>query len=408
MANQSVSFFGSTQISKTIGCRQKVWIDAVQKRITITASMLSEIRSIKTMGLSRLVASLIQDQRVKETRHMAGFRWSLVWQNVVQNLPWALAPALTFSIYAIQALVRGISSIETTQAFTSLSIITLLTNPAAKLLSAIPSTAASLGCFDRIQKFLLTVPRVDRRISVPSGGFFSTIERQVPEFGDVEMVNLIRKRLEDKMISPVAVVADRVALRPAPSAEVVLKNVSFTIPRGSLTMVIGLVGSGKTTLLKAILGETSYGNDGSISVASRRMAVSTQTPWLPNTTIRQAIVGSIEVNLGFDEDWYIKSLHACALDHDISRLPEGDQTQIGSAKTVLSGGQKHRISLARAVYSRAEIILLDDVFSALDTNTQTVVMFRLFGEAGLLRRPNMTVVLATHASQFHPTLLCCW
>lgn len=154
---------GSTQISKRIGGRQKIWVDAVQKRISITSSMLAGMRSVKMMGLSGLLTHMIQDQRVNETQKMAGYRWSTVWQNVVSNLPWALAPALTFTVYAIQATSQGTSSIGTTKAFTSLSIITLLTTPAARLLSAVPSTVASIGCFDRIQKFLIAPLREDQR-----------------------------------------------------------------------------------------------------------------------------------------------------------------------------------------------------------------------------------------------------
>ena len=370
-----MSFFGSAEISRTIGARQRVWIDAVQQRITITASMLAEMRSVKMMGLSPVLSAIVQDQRVQETRRMAAARWSIVWQNVVQNLPWAVAPSLTFIIYVAQATARGKSSIDVTQAFTALSIITLLTDPASKLLSAIPSTAASLGCFDRIQEFLVARPRTDPR--------FSASPSRTAQGQDAAAISM-----------------QNMSLRPVATAEPILSDVSFAIPRGSLAMVIGPVGSGKTTLLKGLLGEVMDQNGGSVTVASKQIALCVQVPWLPNTTIREAISGYVEEGQNVDQAWYQRCLHACALDYDLDRLADGEETRVGSASTVLSGGQRARIALARAVYARTDIMLLDDVLGALDTNTQATIMSRLFGDEGLLKKRNVTVVLATHASEW--------
>ncbi|KAL3958373.1 hypothetical protein ACCO45_006535 [Purpureocillium lilacinum] len=370
-----VSFFGSAEISRTIGARQRVWIDAVQQRITITASMLAEMRSVKMMGLSPVLSAIVQDQRVQETRRMAAARWSIVWQNVVQNLPWAVAPSLTFIIYVAQATARGKSSIDVTQAFTALSIITLLTDPASKLLSAIPSTAASLGCFDRIQEFLVARPRTDPR--------FAASPSRTAQGQDAAAISM-----------------QNMSLRPVATAEPILSDVSFAIPRGSLAMVIGPVGSGKTTLLKGLLGEVKDQNGGSVTVASKQIALCVQVPWLPNTTIREAISGYVEEGQNVDQAWYQRCLHACALDYDLDRLADGEETRVGSASTVLSGGQRARIALARAVYARTDIMLLDDVLGALDTNTQATIMSRLFGDEGLLKKRNVTVVLATHATEF--------
>ncbi|KAK2591919.1 hypothetical protein QQS21_010393 [Conoideocrella luteorostrata] len=371
------SFLGTAEIARTIGARQKVWVDAIQRRINVTASMLSEMRSVKMMGLSQVLYRIVQDQRVQETRRMSGARWSIVWQNVVQNLPWTLAPALTFVIYVAQAASRGQAAIDVTQAFTSLSVITLLTDPVAKLLSAIPSTAASIGCFDRIQDFLALSPRNDPRIVSsfvrPRSGFRS---------------------------NDYAIHARGLVLRPAPVADPIATDVNFAVPRGSLVMVVGPVGSGKTTLLKAILGEVTQEHGSSLTVAGIHIAYCAQVPWLPNTSIRQAISGYVDDGSGLEESWYEQCLHACALDHDLTHLSDGDGTLVGSASTVLSGGQRARVALARAVYSRADTILLDDVLGALDTNTQATIMSRLFGEAGLLRKLQTTVVLVTHATDY--------
>lgn len=348
------------------------------------------------MGLSNLVTTLLQNHRVEETDKMAAFRWSIVWQNVVQNLPWALAPALTFVVYVGQAVAQGKQSIGTTQAFTSLAIVNLLTDPTAKLVSAIPNTASSVGCFDRIQKFLVTPAKVEQRDGVPGT---ATASGQTVGFSsdDVELASL---SASSSSISQQGVLrARKLSIRPSASADTILRDISFSIPRGSLTMIVGPVASGKTTLLKAILGEIPYEDGGYLSITDRRMAFCSQVPWLPNTSIRDAISGPCGNSAPFDDAWYQKCIHACDLLHDISLLPEGDKTQLGTGGAALSGGQKHRIALARAVYSRAKVLILDDVLGALDVTTQRTVFLRLFGEGGLLKL-NTTVVLVTHAGLY--------
>lgn len=401
-ADSIVSFFGAAKISSTIGARQKIWVDAVQKRVSITASVLASMKTVKMMGLSRMLTTLIQNERIEETHRMAHFRWSIVAQNMVQNLPWFVAPALTFVIYVAQAKGQGQPSINTTQAFTALSIITLLTAPAAKLLSALVSTAASVGCFDRIQVFLLAAPRNDQR-SATTRSRSSTPVAELANFedGNVEMTILMQDSCKNGSEPPIAIAATRLSVRPNPSADLVLTDINLTIPVKSLTMIIGPVASGKTTLLRTILGEIHPEVGGSIGITSRRIAYAAQTPWLPNASIRDAIIGPTDSEVKIDHSWYSKTLHACALDRDISLLQDGDETRIGDAGASLSGGQKHRVALARAVYSRAPIILLDDVIAALDVNTQTTVMNRLFGESGLLRKSDTTVVFIVHACRFH-------
>ncbi|KAI1128414.1 ABC transporter [Nemania abortiva] len=394
-----ISFYGSTQVSKTIGGRQKMWIDAVQNRINSIALTLPAMKSVRMSGLSRLMTTVIQDMRVDETRRMSNYRWSTVWQNLVQNVPWALAPPLTFIVYAAQAITQGKPSIGTTQAFTSLSIITLLTNPAAKLLSAIPSTAASLGCLDRIQNFLTAASKTDERIMLPSASTSSAMSFPTLSRSERGKSHAIGESVKCQSPAQVALLIDHLSLRPAPSAPLVLEKVSFAVTQGSLTMIIGPVGSGKTTLLKAILGEMPY-EDGTIGVLGRRMAYSAQPPWLSNVTIFEAITGPIRDGHDLNNKWYNAVLYACALDRDISLLPEGDQTLVGNAGTALSGGQQQRVSLARSIYARAGIILLDDILASLDSQTQDSIMSRLFGSSGLLRTGGTTVLLVSNAAKY--------
>ncbi|KAF7524095.1 hypothetical protein PCG10_005999 [Penicillium crustosum] len=394
-----ISSGGSIYISKHIGGYQKIWVDAVQQRIAITRSMLDSIQTVKATGLGQTFIQLVQRKRVHETRQMAKYRWSVVWKNMIHNLPWALAPALTFVVYAAQG-----NELNPTKAFSSLSIITLLTNPASKLLSAIPSIAAATGCFDRVQAFLL----------LPTGpqhaakGFVLTRETEVDGSPHITEMKYMTSRgspdttdLQKPVIS-----MEHLDIRPSPSAKIVLKDVNFEVPLGAMVIIQGPVGSGKSTLLRAILGQAVC-ETGFATVTIRQPAFCAQTPWLPTGPIRDAICGGFSAGPvkedAFDKDWYATILHACALNSDLDMLPEGDATRIGHGSGhSLSGGQMHRIALARAVYARRKLLLLDDIFSALDRKTKTTIIARLLGVGGLLRKANSTVVLVTHDTEQLP------
>ncbi|TQW00746.1 hypothetical protein V2A60_001796 [Cordyceps javanica] len=152
-----------------------------------------------------------------------------------------------------------------------------------------------------------------------------------------------------------------------------LKNVSLQFPKGKLSIITGKSSSGKGLLLSALLGEANVELGGfnasreSVSEEQKEpsspdLAYVSQPPWIENRTIRQNIVFG---NL-FDEDRYMAVLHACALERDLEALPHGDLTIAGVNGGSLSGGQKWRVSLARALYSRARTLVLDDVLSAVD------------------------------------------
>lgn len=218
---------------------------------------------------------------------------------------------------------------------------------------------------------------------------------RTPSAEEIQLQHLhLKSPGQEAKSESVAVKVDGADIRPAPSADLVLRGISLSIPLGSTAMVVGRVGSGKTTLLRALLGEVVC-DRGSIGLSSRRIAYCSQTVWLPNATIRRAICGPFDSS-NADEKWYQSTLRACALEHDLALLPSGDQTLIGSGCTVLSGGQKQRVALARAVYSRADILLLDDILSALDGKTKTAVVERLLGKDGLLGQLGSAVILVTH------------
>ena len=141
-----------------------------------------------------------------------------------------------------------------------------------------------------------------------------------------------------------------------------LKNVSFSVPKGSLTAIVGAVGSGKSSLLQAIIGEMKKVN-GQINI-NGSLAYVPQQAWIQNMSLKDNILFSKPYN----ESVYKSVIQGCALEADLSLLSSRDETEIGENGINLSGGQKQRVSLARAVYFDADIYLLDDPLSAVDAH----------------------------------------
>ncbi|KAH8359394.1 hypothetical protein KR093_006509 [Drosophila rubida] len=169
-----------------------------------------------------------------------------------------------------------------------------------------------------------------------------------------------------------------------------LDNINLQMRRRQLVAVVGPVGAGKSSLIQSILGELPA-HKGSLKV-NGTFSFATQEPWLFTGTVRENIL----FGLTLDKHRYRTVVKKCALERDFELLPQGDKTVVGERGASLSGGQKARISLARAVYRRADIYLLDDPLSAVDTH----VGRQLFDQCmkGYLR--NELVILVTHQLQF--------
>ena len=155
------------------------------------------------------------------------------------------------------------------------------------------------------------------------------------------------------------VVLDHVTAKWYPSlTENTLQDINVKLEKGKLYVVIGMVGSGKSSLLSSILGEINV-VEGAIRVNGSISYVG-QDAWVFGATVRQNILFGQE----FDRQRYQRVVKACSLFKDFAQFPEGDHTVVGERGSSLSGGQKARINLARAVYRQADIYLLDDPLSA--------------------------------------------
>lgn len=152
-----------------------------------------------------------------------------------------------------------------------------------------------------------------------------------------------------------------------PSSFTGLHKISFDIKRGEFVIITGTIGSGKTSLLNAIAGFMKK-KTGVLEVKDSLLLCG--YPWVQNATIRENILFGKE----YDAERYTKVVHVCALNADLAVLPAGDKTEVGERGITLSGGQKARINLARAVYNDKDIILLDDVLSAVDARVGKHIM----------------------------------
>ena len=179
------------------------------------------------------------------------------------------------------------------------------------------------------------------------------------------------------------------------SEGMVLKKINLDVKKNTLVAVVGPVGCGKSSLISALLGEMEK-KSGSVNTYGS-LAFVPQQAWIQNSTLRDNIL----FGKSYNKELYERVIHACALSADLSMLPGGDQTEIGEKGINLSGGQKQRVSLARAVYSNADIYLLDDPLSAVDSHVGKHIFDNVFSvETGLLK--NKTRLLVTHAVSFLP------
>ncbi|RUS23063.1 hypothetical protein BC937DRAFT_92822, partial [Endogone sp. FLAS-F59071] len=186
-----------------------------------------------------------------------------------------------------------------------------------------------------------------------------------------------------------------------PDAKFTLKNLNISFPPGELSIICGPTGCGKTSLICSLMGEMKCLSGRAVlprkRPAHRRdeggaisgTAYVAQTAWLQNDTIRNNIL----FGLPYDEDRYQRVLYMCALTRDLEILEHGDQAEVGEKGITLSGGQKQRLALARAVYSQADVLVLDDCLSAVDAHTaKHLYEHCLMGE--LMR--GRTRILVTH------------
>lgn len=387
-----VCFCISLNMGKLSGPRQKVWMQATQQRVQSTASTIAGLKVIKMLGLATLTATI---ERLRATELSASKRFRHIAVLAAANgfAPTYLMPFLTFAATS--------RSLDLGSLFVSLSFMLLLANPLIRIFQLVPQSAAGFACLVRIQTFLELDARVDnRQFPATNDSSGNSSEGKGPgvqiiqEEHGMEQEHGPEQKLGGGRDIAIEIkegcfgwVEDKLSLQ----------DLSIRIPKSSLTIVVGPVGSGKSTLCSVLLGEVTYAK-GYVIFAEPLSNIGScgQTAFLPNVSIRDAVIGYSQL----DTTWYDTVIKACALEIDLLQLSDGDKSIIGSNGAALSGGQRLRVALARAVYSRASIVVLDDILSGLDRSTGEEVFTNLLGNNGLLRLQKTTIVLCTHDLRF--------
>lgn len=373
--------------------RQAQWLEAIEKRISSTSGMLGSIKGVKMLGLQNSFMKFIHGLRISELDISKKFRTLLVYNMAFGWLTRIFAPVFTFGVYV------GISSepLNVSRVFTSLSLFSLLADPLLTLVMALMSFAGAVGSFQRIQQFLDKEDHADRRRSPSPTLFLENLgeKRLLSKAVDLELSSNTSGSVESLRRSNASSSTNAVMVQSGSfgwesDKDPVLKDITVAIPQGSFTVLIGPSGCGKSTLLKALLGEIPCA-DGKIELSSPSVAYCDQTPWHMNGTIKDSIVAMSD----YDPRWYASVIRACALEEDLAQFPHGDSAVIGSKGIALSGGQSQRIALARAVYARRKIIILDDALSGLDATTENHIFHSLFGRTGLIKEIGSSVIVSS-------------
>lgn len=342
----------SVWLGKLMYSTQKRVRKAQDARISLVTEYLASIRAIKYFAWEGPITDKIIAARAVEQKGLWGIAvLQAIINEVTQIFPY-LALLVMFGIHV------GVEKnpLEASTAFTTVYLVKNIRRNVMMASAFSRNFAGALVAFGRLDKYFeSTVPLVKYPVGPLriAGGYFRRNKKAT-------------FRLED---------------------------VNLDFVEGGLNVVTGQSGSGKSTLLLAILGET-YLEAGSVT-APADIAFASQSSWLQNETIQDNILFGSPM----EQVRYNRVLTACCLPEDLRELPERDQTVVGENGTSLSGGQKARVALARALYSKAPLVLLDDVFSALDAKTSAGVWKHCFCSDLLQGR---TTILVTQVPWISP------
>lgn len=343
-------------------------------KMGVVTEALQGIRQIKFSALEQNWYDKIGKVRANEL----SAQWSVFSFDTWLIFCWIASPiALAATSLAVYSLVYG--ELTPSVAFTAIGVFGNL----EVTLSVIPELTTDLIdakiSVDRIQKYLNSAEVTTNTVDAPSISY-ENASIAWPSDEDNEDT-------EDRFV---------------------LRNINIAFPKNELSVISGKTGSGKSLLLASLFGEVDV-LSGKISVPkppspeNRRdhlanrdnwiipssIAFVAQIPWIENASIKDNIL----FGLPYDESRYNKVIDVCALRKDLEMLADGEETEIGANGINLSGGQRWRVTFARALYSRAGILVLDDIFSAVDAHVGRHLFEKaLTGELGVGR----TRILVTH------------
>ncbi|OQU94778.1 ABC transporter transmembrane domain-containing protein [Cladophialophora immunda] len=343
------------------------------QKMAVVTEALQGIRQIKFSALERDWYEKILETRRRELKT----QWQVFVYDTTLISIWIFGPVMLAAV-SLTTYVLIYKQLTASVAFTTISVFEAIEMTLAVIPEMITDLLDAIVSANRVQEYLDAPERID---STKSGDTVVFKDATVSWPSD-------NPENEENQFS--------------------LRNLNLAFPKNELSVISGRTGSGKSLLLASIIGEAEvlggevfvprappaaqrYDSRANRSnwVVESSIAFVAQIPWIENATIRDNIL----FGLPLDNDRYQKVLHACALTKDLEMLPDGELTDIGANGINLSGGQKWRVSFARALYSRAGILVLDDIFSAVDAHVGRHLFEQaLAGELGQDR----TRILVTH------------
>ncbi|KAJ6504343.1 hypothetical protein C8R47DRAFT_1316459 [Mycena vitilis] len=367
-------------VAKILSTVRKQVLERTDARVQAVSETMTMLRMIKMFGWEQQMQRKIDEKREAE---LVWIRWEKIVY-VANAILRALVPTITmlttYATYVSEATVIMKQELSAAKVFSSMAVFDLLRDQLAYIMLWVSTVIKGKVSLNRLNDFLQNTDLLD------SFGANSTPD---PRDTDASASDLIGFR--DAMFTWTNDRGDG-ELTPS-SREFVLKIEGELLFKPGFNLVVGPTGSGKTSLLMALLGEmhmmpsspVSWFNlprDGGVSYAA-------QESWVLNDTIKNNIL----FNAPMDEERYQKVLYQCCLERDLELFEARDETEVGEKGLTLSGGQKSRVTLARAVYADAQVVLLDDILAALDVHTSKWIVNKcLTGD--LLK--NRTVILVTH------------
>ncbi|XP_058590029.1 ATP-binding cassette sub-family C member 10 isoform X2 [Neofelis nebulosa] len=330
-------------------------------RVKLMTELLSGIRVIKFFRWEQALGARVEACRARELGRLRVIKYL----DAACVYLWAALPVVISIVIFITYVLMG-HQLTATKVFTALALVRMLILPLNNFPWVINGLLEAKVSLDRIQRFL-DLPNQNPQ------AYYSSDPPTAPS---------TVLELHEALFSwdPVGT-----------SQETFISHLE--VKKGALVGIVGKVGCGKSSLLAAIAGEL-HRLHGQVAVwgLSKGFGLATQEPWIQFATIRDNIL----FGKTFDAQLYQKVLEACALSDDLSVLPAGDQTEVGEKGVTLSGGQRARIALARAVYQEKDLYLLDDPLAAVDTDVANHLLHRCI--LGVLS--HTTRLLCTHRIEY--------
>ncbi|ORY43967.1 P-loop containing nucleoside triphosphate hydrolase protein [Rhizoclosmatium globosum] len=354
------------------------------ERVKVIGEVINGIKIVKFFGWESSFIERLKKIRDNELKQHLSLRMISASFSAIMNVLPPFVNVITFSVY------RGLgNTVDAATVFSTLSIINLIKLPIAIAPIWAQMIYTLLVSTERLGKFLSMEEMEDEPLMIEYSSNTIADENLSNENAIVlknttfQWAGVLNPAAEEKDVGD----GESIELGVLDlNAAFKLKNIDLTIKRGSLTVVVGKVGSGKSSFLQALIGDMIQ-LDGKASI-NGKIGYSPQSAWLQNTTLRSNIL----FGAGFDETRYNQVIQCCSLAKDLLLFSHGDMSEIGEKGVTLSGGQAARVNLARAVYSDADIILLDDPLAAVDSHVGRHILEECI--LGYCR--DKTVILVTH------------